>query len=126
MMYLAFNTENAKEGRQRFGTNSNVESKTTHSVAFAKLTDEQKARVEFRWNALTVKNAMGPKGTYRMAGIVCSVINDFCVSTDSDFDPELHGQSARDRLGAQDDAIVLRSEEHTSELKSLMRISYAV
>src|SRR3546814_18384384 len=86
MMYLAFNTENAKEGRQRFGTNSNVESKTTHSVAFAKLTDEQKARVEFRWNALTVKNAMGPKGTYRMAGIVCSVINDFCVSTDSDLD----------------------------------------
>src|SRR3546814_13545970 len=50
---------------------------------------------------------MVPKGTYRMAGIVCSVINDFCVSTDSDFDPELHGQSARDRLGVQDDAIVL-------------------
>src|SRR3546814_1564958 len=50
---------------------------------------------------------MGPKGIYRMSGIVCSVINYFCVSTDSDFDPELHGQSARDRLGAQDDAIVL-------------------
>src|SRR3546814_8792953 len=29
-------------------------------------------------------------------------------------------------LGCQEDAVTIRSEEHTSELQSLMRISYAV
>src|SRR3546814_5723966 len=34
--------------------------------------------------------------------------------------------AAEARRGADDDRIILRSEEHTSELQSLMRISYAV
>src|SRR3546814_1667613 len=48
---------------------------------------------------------------------------------------DLHGQVARSGLGGIGDAVragqedlfqVVRSEEHTSELQSLMRISYAV
>src|SRR3546814_9371518 len=41
---------------------------------------------------------------------------------------ELPSRKARDRQAAEaaETAIVLRSEEHTSELQSLMRISYAV
>src|SRR3546814_8993804 len=36
------------------------------------------------------------------------------------------GEDASRRAGAGDDVVVGRSEEHTSELQSLMRISYAV
>src|SRR3546814_3492572 len=38
----------------------------------------------------------------------------------------LGDQPARERLQALLDRVVIRSEEHTSELQSLMRISYAV
>src|SRR3546814_9836613 len=39
---------------------------------------------------------------------------------------DLHGAVAQAALGQVDDALEGRSEEHTSELQSLMRISYAV
>src|SRR3546814_6509907 len=44
--------------------------------------------------------------------------------------PDEHGNAigamARDRIGNRATKTVLRSEEHTSEIQSLMRISYAV
>src|SRR3546814_8035401 len=41
-------------------------------------------------------------------------------------DPGLRLRRVRDRLGAVREHLAPRSEEHTSELQSLMRISYAV
>src|SRR3546814_7956168 len=40
--------------------------------------------------------------------------------------PPLEGEGARAGAGAEPEADAARSEEHTSELQSLMRISYAV
>src|SRR3546814_8263148 len=39
---------------------------------------------------------------------------------------ERHGRYEPNSFDANDDAVACRSEEHTSELQSLMRISYAV
>lgn len=102
-LYLAFNTENAAEGRRRFG--SHVQSRTPHSIAFAALNSEQRARVTYRWNATTVRNALNMTN-YRAAATVCAIINDFCVSDDEDFDPLKHGYSAVERLGVDHDMVV--------------------
>src|SRR3546814_8245806 len=39
---------------------------------------------------------------------------------------QLHGHLGADRCAPSDARLLLRSEEHTSELQSLMRLSYAV
>lgn len=102
-VYLAFNAENAAQGRRRFG--SHVVSRTPHSIAFAQLNDEQRGRVTQRWNATAIRTVLQLKSP-RAAAIVWSIINDFCVSDDMQFDPSKHGYSAIARLGVDHDAIV--------------------
>src|SRR3546814_8154465 len=46
--------------------------------------------------------------------------------TDSPLAPIVHHPGPRNRLAFRRSASAVRSEEHTSELQSLMRISYAV
>src|SRR3546814_10375202 len=53
--------------------------------------------------------------------------DDAAAAQAFDFGPvDLRGQMVRDVEAAQFGDVVIRSEEHTSELQSLMRISYAV
>src|SRR3546814_9278683 len=82
-------------------------------------------------NAVTIENAVGGSGNNTLTGNEASNVLSGGVGNDG-----LAGGAGTDRLvgGAGTDSLTggggndvfLRSEEHTSELQSLMRISYAV
>src|SRR3546814_10018888 len=58
-------------------------------------------------------------------GVSCPGLSD-TPTVIAGLDPAIHGAACTDPASGEMDPRVKRSEEHTSELQSLMRISYAV
>jgi F-box protein 18 (helicase) len=80
ILYLAFAKANADEAKLRFPRN--VESRTTHSLAYALLSPKKRQRLAHSWRAITVRDDLGGRINYRDAAVAHRILLTFFASRD--------------------------------------------
>lgn len=97
-LYMAFNKTIQLEAQERFGKDSNVEARTTHSLAYGAFGRHYAQRLTFNWRALTVRQEMNLAGT-RQAAMAQAVLTSYFHSRDDDLD-HFHTLDAANRFNA--------------------------
>jgi len=110
ILVICFNRANAQESKEKYAAlnHPSIDVCTTHALAWMHLSRAQKQRIANRWNAITLRHDLpmvGANDDMRTAAIVASLLSEFFMTEDTDLDPALHGDDARNRLNASDAVI---------------------
>jgi F-box protein, helicase, 18 len=98
LLYMAFNKTAQMDAQARFGSNSNTECRTTHSLAWAAFGRLFQSRTTFNWRALDVRSELNLPNI-RAAAMVQAILTRYLQSRERDIGVE-HAKEAETRFNA--------------------------